>query len=53
MSPKEIGVMIRKLRKGEKVTCPECNKGVIFPVGDYKITHGFYCDKCGFKINID
>lgn len=53
MSPKEVETMMKELREGKKVACPECDKGVIHPVGDYKITHSFYCDKCKFKINID
>lgn len=50
VSPVEI---IKKLRSGEKMQCPECKTGVIIPVGDCKTTHGFYCTNCKFSINID
>ena len=53
MTPKEIGMMIKSLRGGEKIICPKCKKGVIHPVGNYKTTSGFYCDNCKFKIHME
>lgn len=53
MNPFEFNEMIKKLRTGEKVQCPLCNKGTMVAVGDYKITHGFYCSHCKEKLNID
>ena len=44
---------VNRLRKGEKTVCPECGKGAVVPVGDPKVTHGFFCTKCKFRINID
>ena len=44
---------IQRLRKGEKLDCPECGKSKIQSVGDPKTTHGFYCTKCKFRIIID
>lgn len=53
MTPKEVGDMIKRLRNGEKVECPDCHKGIIRTPYDTKISHYFECDKCKFKINID
>lgn len=55
MTPKEIGEMMRKLRQGEKVECPECHKGSIVTPYDPAKTHYFECDnsECNFTINID
>ena len=44
---------VNRLREGEELTCPECGKGKVVPVGDPKTTHGFYCTNCDFDINID
>lgn len=38
---------------GEKEPCPICKKGIMIPVGDYKITHCFYCSNCKEKLNIN
>lgn len=51
MSNKEIGNMIRKLRKGELVHCPQCEKGVIVPKKPNEIH--FRCNVCDFAINLD
>lgn len=53
MSPSEFNEMLNKLRRGEEVICPLCNKGVMVPVGDYKITHGFHCSHCKKRLNLD
>lgn len=44
---------INDLRNGKHVKCPKCNEGHIVPVGDPKTTHGFYCDKCNIRVDID
>ena len=53
MNPKEFNERLFRLRKGEKVPCRHCEKGLMIPVGDYKTTKCFHCDKCGVKLNID
>ncbi len=44
---------VKLLRKGESVLCSKCVDGVMVPVGDYKMTNTFYCDKCGQQIIIN
>jgi hypothetical protein len=44
---------VKLLRKGERVLCSKCVDGVMVPVGDYKMTNTFYCDKCGQQIIIN
>lgn len=51
MPNREIGDMIRKLRKGEKVRCPQCEKGTISPKKPNEIH--FQCSECNFTINLD
>lgn len=51
MSHKEVGDMIRKLRDGEKVSCPQCGNGEIIPKEKNEIH--FRCNSCDFRINID
>lgn len=53
VTPKEIGEMIKKLKNGEKIECPDCHKGVVTAPNDPKTSHFFKCDKCKFMINID
>ena len=53
MTPKEIGQMIRNLREGKKVVCPECGKGIVKTEYDPKTTYSFHCDKCKFAINME
>lgn len=45
--------MIRDLRDGQVVTCHKCDKGNLVPVGDYKTTKVFHCDKCDYSITFD
>lgn len=45
--------MLKKLRDGESVTCPKCNKGIVIPKGDCKITKVFHCEKCDYSVTID
>lgn len=51
MSYKEIGDMIKKLRAGESVPCPECKSGVVSSTAGSK--HNFHCNKCKYTVNID
>lgn len=55
MTPKEIGELMKKLRNGEKVECPECHAGVVTTPYDPKTSHFFKCsnEKCNFMINTD
>ena len=52
MNPLELNEMIKKLRNGEKVTCPHCEKGIMIPTGNHKTTHGFHCDHCKERLKI-
>ena len=49
MERKEVGDMIRKLKDGEAVPCPECNEGTVVPKDKWHSS----CDKCEFTINLD
>lgn len=51
MLNKEVGVIIKKLRNGETVSCPECKSGKIMP--EKKNEKHFHCSNCDFVINID
>ena len=50
-----LNEVLKKLRDGEQVICPICNKGIMKPINnaDYKIAHGFQCGSCGETMNID
>lgn len=37
---------IQKMRNGEKIKCPKCEKGFISAVGDPKTTRTFSCNHC-------
>lgn len=50
---KELQETVQKLRNGEEVRCKSCRDGIMRPIGDRKITHGFKCDRCGKMINLD
>ena len=52
-SIEEMMERVRKLRNGETVSCKKCENGVMKPIGDYKTTPCFVCDKCGNKLNIN
>lgn len=45
--------LIKHLRTGEKMACPECGKGEISTPHNPETAHFFCCDKCDFMINID
>lgn len=51
MTYKEAGEILKVLRAGGTVLCPECKKGKVTHKGN-NLYH-FSCDKCDFKINID
>lgn len=48
-------IILEKLRKGEKVECPECQKGKLVTDYDYTISHYFYCDNpnCDCSLIVD
>jgi hypothetical protein len=45
--------LLKDLRAGKRVPCPECQKGHFIPVGDAETTHGFFCSECNNQVNID
>lgn len=49
----KINIDWEKLRKGEKVKCPQCNAGYLVTPHEPKISHFFECSECGMKINCD
>ena len=51
MIDKEDGKILKILRAGGTVQCPECKKGKVTHKGNN--LHHFSCDKCDFKNNID
>ena len=53
MNPIELNERLLRLRKGERVKCSHCGKGMMIPIGDYKTSKCFRCDKCGVKLNIN
>lgn len=53
LTPIESNELMKKMRTGEKVSCPLCEKGVMIPIGDYKSTHCFVCSKCKKRWNIN
>lgn len=50
MNPVQV---IKRLRIGEKVLCPQCNSGTVIPVGNREKTNCFHCEKCTFKIIVN
>lgn len=53
MTPKEIGTMIRALREGKEVICPECKKGKIITPYNSRTSTCFNCTNCNFKIHME
>lgn len=53
MKPGEIGKMLRKLKEGKEVPCPECQIGKIKTPFDPNTSTYFECTKCNFKINME
>lgn len=53
MTPKEAGALIRSLREGKEVFCPECKKGRIVTPYEAKTSMYFKCTNCNFKINME
>ena len=45
--------LIIALRKGEKVKCPKCNKGVLKSNTEPSKSHFFFCTQCENTVNID
>lgn len=41
-------------KKEDKVVCERCNEGIYIPFrDDVELNHGFTCNKCGVRVNID
>lgn len=54
MNPvEEMLERIKRLRNGEDVTCKRCKEGVMVPIGDYKTSDCFVCNKCKNKLIIN
>ena len=53
MDPYKFSEIIKKLRNGDKVSCPICGKGHLESIGDFKTTHCFKCSECKKKLNIN
>lgn len=52
VTSKMLDDMVKRLRKGEAVKCPLCEKGVLEPVGDYQTTYAFKCSECGERLHM-
>lgn len=50
-----LAEILKRLKNGEKVVCPACNKGILIPIGTDNATkaHSFKCDKCSELIIIN
>ena len=44
---------LKMLRKGEKVLCKKCKKGIMVPVGDREKTNTFHCNFCKNQLIVD
>lgn len=53
MTQEEENKMIERLRKGEKVICPLCEKGTLETRGNYRTSPGFQCTHCKKRLNIN
>ena len=53
MTPKEIGMMIKALRDGKEVICPECKTGKIITPYNPKTSTYFNCTTCNFRIHME
>lgn len=50
---KESEHIIERLRRGEKIKCKSCKKGIYkTSANDISIAHEFNCDKCGSVIRV-
>lgn len=43
---------IEKMRNGEKIKCPRCEKGYISAIGEPENTKTFRCDTCQIGITL-
>ena len=50
VTSKMLDDIVKRLRKGESVKCPLCEKGVLEPIGNYKTTYAFKCSECGERL---
>ena len=51
MTHKQIGDMVRTLRAGKPVPCPDCDGGVIRPKRVEDVY--FRCDKCNYSVRLN
>lgn len=48
-----ISDLVTRIRKGEKVSCIKCGKGIYVTTEGYlETSHCYWCDKCGDTIHI-
>lgn len=46
------GSLIERLRKGEKIICFRCGKGIYVTTEGFTSTsHGFWCNECGDTVH--
>lgn len=50
MNPVEFVQILKELREGKEVKCTRCKEGIMHPVGEFKETNTFLCDKCKNQI---
>lgn len=50
VTSKMLDDIVKRLRNGEVVKCPLCEKGKLEPVGDYRTTYAFRCSGCGERL---
>lgn len=53
MTPNEMNNLVKRLRKGERVICPLCEKGILETRGNHKTSPGFQCNHCKKRLNIN
>lgn len=53
VTSKMLDDIVKRLRKGEEVRCPLCEKGNLEPVGDCRTTNSFRCSACGQRLIMD
>lgn len=53
VTPNEMNNLVKRLRKGERVICPLCEKGILETRGNHKTSPGFQCNHCKKRLNIN
>lgn len=44
--------MVKKIRNGESVKCPSCEKGIVRPIGSRESALIFSCDNCNKSLHL-